>query len=412
MDETEALRAQIADQQDEIARLERMLEVSRLLNSTLNLEELLIRVQRISRQLTATDASSILLLPRKPDELHFQTATGVAKDKLTQIVVPIEGSIAGEVVKTGEPLVVHDARHDPRHFVGVDDATSFSTQSILAVPLVVKDKIIGVVEVLNKIDGQFTDEDIEVLTTLAAHAAVAIENARLFQQSDLISEVVHELRTPLSSMVGYSKMLTMPSIADEIKSDFANVIHREATRLGQLVNDFLDWSRLESGRVRLAREPVDLRQAIDEAIRIVEPEARERDITIDIQVPPDLPAVTGDLARLKQVLINLTSNATKYNRDGGRVGIQVAAQDGTVSVAVSDTGYGIAAQDLPRVFERFYRVAVSEKQVKGTGLGLSIAKQIVELHGGEMTVESEVNVGSTFSFTLPVGRPTASDPEA
>jgi signal transduction histidine kinase len=409
VDETQALRTQIADQEDEIARLERMLEVSRLLNSTLNLEELLIRVQRISRQLTATDASSILLLPRKPDELHFQTATGVAKDKLPRIVVPIEGSIAGEVVKTGAPLVVQDARHDPRFYEGVDDATSFSTRSILAVPLIVKDKTIGVIEVLNKTEGQFTDEDVEVLTTMAAHAAVAIENARLFQQSDLISEVVHELRTPLSSIVGYSKMLTMPSIADEMKSDFASVINREATRLGQLVNDFLDWSRLESGRVRLAQEPVDLRQTIDEALRVVEPEARERDITIDLQISPDLPAITGDPARLKQVLINLASNATKYNREGGQIGIRAAAQDSTVSVSVSDTGFGIATQDLPHIFERFFRVAVSEKQAKGTGLGLSIAKQIVELHGGEMTVASEVNVGSTFSFTLPVERPAASD---
>lgn len=395
MDEVEVLQAQIA-------RLERMLEVSRLLNSTLNLEELLIQVQRIATSLTATEASAILLLPKTSGELYFQTATGEAKDKLSKIVVPIEGSIAGEVVTTGYPMVVNDARHDPRHYGLVDDATHFSTRSILAVPLVAKGKIIGAVEVLNKLDGEFTDDDVETLSTLADHAAVAIENARLFHQSDFISEVVHELRTPLSSIVGYAKMLTM-DMCDEMKPQFATTIYREGTRLGQLVNDFLDWSRLESGREWLTRQPVDLKQVIDETVRILEPQANERGISVAVHCPGDVPEIVGDLTRLKQVVINLVGNAVKYNRDGGKVRIDAHVRGGCLCVSVSDTGDGIAEQNLPRIFERFYRVADSEKRVKGTGLGLCIAKQIVELHGGEMTVESELGVGSTFAFTLPLG---------
>jgi signal transduction histidine kinase len=403
MDEVEALRAQIADQQGQIARLAHMLEASRLLNSTLNLEELLVRIQSIATALTATEASSILLLPKKTDELYFETATGEAKDKLPHIKVPLEGSIAGEVIKTAQPLVVNDARRDPRHYGLVDDATSFSTRSILAVPLVVKSRVIGAIEVLNKLEGEFTDDDLDILTTMAAHAAVAIENARLFEQSDLISEVVHELRAPLSSIVGYAKMLQMAGITGESKSQFAATIHREAVRLGQLVNDFLDWACLESGKTRLARQPVDLRRVIDETVRVIQPEASERGISVDVQVSPSLPEVIGDATRLKQVLINLTSNAVRYNRDGGRMGIEARVEDGHLRVAVSDTGYGIAAQDLPHIFQRFYRVAASEKRAKGTGLGLCIARQIVELHGGEMAVESKPGVGSTFSFTLPVG---------
>jgi signal transduction histidine kinase len=402
MNEAKDLRAQIENQQTRIVCLERMLEASQLLNSTLNLEELLERMQSIATTLTGTEASSILLLPKKTDQLRFETATGEAKDKLPHIVVPLEGSIAGEVVKTAQPIVVNDARQDPRHYGVVDDATSFSTRSLLAVPLLVREKIIGVIEVLNKLDGEFANEDLEILTTLAAHAAVAIENARLFQQSDLISEVVHELRTPLSSIIGYSKMLTMPDVADEPKSQFAATIHREATRLGHMVNDFLDWARLNSGRVRLAQQPVDLRRVIAETVRMVELQATQRGITINVQVTEQVPEIVGDHARLKQVLTNLASNAVKYNRDGGRVGIAASSEDGQVHVTVSDTGYGIAKQDLPRIFERFYRVAVSEKQAKGTGLGLCIARQIVELHGGDMTVESELGVGSAFSFTLPI----------
>jgi signal transduction histidine kinase len=402
MEEVEALHAQIVEQRNQIARLERMLEVSRLLNSTLNLEELLVRAQRIATALTATEASSILLLPKKTDQLYFETATGEAKDKLPHIVVPVESSIAGEVVRTGQPIIVNDVRDDPRHYAVVDRATEFSTKSILAVPLIVKGKVIGAVEVLNQIDGEFTDEDMEVLTTMADHAAVAIENARLFQQSDLISEVVHELRAPLSSIVGYAKMLTMASISQEAKSQFADTIHREATRLGQLVNDFLEWARLESGRTKIEQHPVDVRRIVDETVKVIKPQADKHGISVDVHSPQDLPLIMGDPSRLKQVLINLVSNAIKYNRDAGRMDIKVSVQDEHLRIAVSDTGYGIAEQDLPFVFERFYRVAASEKRAKGTGLGLTIAKQIVELHGGEMAVESELGVGSTFLFTLPL----------
>lgn len=402
MDQVETLQAQIAEQQDQIARLERMLQVSHLLNSTLNLEDLLTQIQQIATSLTATEASSILLLPKKTDELYFETATGEAKDKLPYIVVPVEGSIAGEVIKTAQTVLVNDTSKDPRHYGLVDDATSFSTRSLLAVPLTLKERVIGVVEVLNKIDGEFIDEDVEVLTTMADHAAVAIENARLFEQSDLISEVVHELRSPLSSIVGYAKMLMMAGIGEEAKSQFATTIHREAVRLGQLVNDFLDWARLDSGRAKIERYPVDLRRIINETVKVIQPQADERDISISVQVPQDIPHIVGDAARLKQVLINLVSNAIKYNRDGGLMKIEVNVKAREFAVSVSDTGHGIAEQDLSRIFDRFYRVAASEKQAKGTGLGLSIAKQIVELHGGELTVESEVEVGSTFTFTLPL----------
>jgi len=402
MDTVETLRAQIAAQQRQLDRLEHMLEASRLLSSTLVPEELLVQIQRVARTLTGTEASSILLLPTKPDQLYFETATGEAKDKLPNILVPVEGSIAGAVIKSCEPMVVNETRGDPRHYGLVDVATEFQTRSILAVPLVVKDKVIGVIEVLNKLDGGFTDDDLDVLTTMAAHAAVAIENARLFQQSDLISEVVHELRTPLSSIVGYAKMLDLPSIADEAKKEFAGTIYREAIRLGHLVNDFLDWARLNSGRAKLEQQSVDLAQVVAETVGVIRPRAEERGIAIEMRLPPDLPQSTGDPARLKQVFLNLADNAVKYNREVGRMVIAAQVKDGRLQVTVSDTGYGIAEQDQPRVFERFYRVVASEKHAKGTGLGLSIAKQIVELHGGEMAVESQPGVGSTFWFTLPV----------
>lgn len=399
------LRAQVKGQREEIARLERMLEVSREINSTLDLQELLIDIQRIATVLTVTEASSIMLLDKKTGELYFEAATGEASGELTRIAVPIEGSIAGEVIKTGEPLIIADARNDPRHYDEVYDITRFSTKSILAVPLIVKGKIIGVVEVVNKLEeGGFTQQDMEVLTTMAVQAAVAIENARLFQQSDLISDIVHELRTPVTSIVGYAQMLKMPDIPEQTKQQFAEVMRREAARLGNMVNDFLDWARLESGRVHLDREPVDMRTVVEETILVMRPEADQRGIIIKLHAPDELPMVVGDSKRLKQVLINLTSNAVKYNRDGGHVELEISAGPETLNVSVSDTGQGIAPEDLANIFQRFYRVAGTEDQVKGTGLGLCVTKQIVEMHGGNMTVESQVGVGTTFSCALPIAK--------
>ena len=401
----ETLRALVERQKEEIARLRRMLEVSREINSTLDLRELLTDIQHIATALTVTEASSIMLLDKKTGELYFEAATGEASGELTRVAVPIDGSIAGEVVKTGKPVIVADVRKDPRHYDQVDDITKFSTKSILAVPLVVKDKIIGVVEVVNKLEESgFTQEDVDVLTTMASQAAVAIENARLFQQSDLISEVVHELRTPVTSIVGYAQMLKLPDIPAQTKQQFAEIIRREATRLGNMVNDFLDWARLESGRTRLVKEPVDMRAVAEEAILVMRPQADHRDITMSLQAPDDVPVIVGDSKRLKQVLLNLTSNAVKYNRDGGRVEVKIAVGPEALSVSVSDTGPGIAPEDLSNIFQRFYRVAGTEDQVKGTGLGLCVAKRIVEMHGGEITVESGAGVGTTFTFTLPVAQ--------
>ena len=395
-----------------VARLERIIEVSRVINSTLNLEPLLHNIIQIATDLTATEASSILLLDKKTGELHFEAATGIKGQEVKPIIVPLDNSIAGWVVKEGEPLLISDVHKDPRHYHQVDDMTEFSTRSILGVPLRVKDKVIGVLEVLNKIeDRDFTQDDVEALTTLAAQAAIAIENARLFQQSDLLSEVAHELRTPLTSIRGYSKMLLLAEgIDQEKKLEFTETIHREAVRLGQMINDFLDLARLESGRTYMAQEPVNMSEVINETLTILQPQATERQISIALQVPETLPTLIGDPVRLKQVMVNLVSNAVKYNREGGRVDIEVQIREDELNVAVKDTGRGIAEEDLPHIFEKFYRVDDSEQQeqqAKGTGLGLSIAKHIVEVHGGTISVQSVQGQGSAFAFALPLPKLSA-----
>jgi signal transduction histidine kinase len=393
-----------------VAGLERILEITRLLNQTLDLQIQLHMIQDVATELTETEAAAVFLRDKSTEELFFLSATGEAADgeageKLKRIPVPLEGSIAGWVVKNAEPAVVNDAKRDERHYEGTDEETHFVTRSILAVPLIRRGKVIGAIEVLNKVDDQpFIDEDLELLETLAAQAAVSIENARLFAQSDLVSEVVHELRTPMTSIIGYSKMLTMAGIPEETKEQFVATIHREATRLGKMVNDFLDWARLESGRVRFAEEPVNVVQLLEDTALIIEPQARERDIVVERTISSGSFVVIGDEARLQQVLLNLASNGVKYNCDGGRLDLSIEQVDNLVSISVRDTGMGIPEESLDKLFQRFYRVPGTENMVRGTGLGLSIAKSLVEAHGGKMDVQSTVGEGTTFTVTLPLAQ--------
>jgi len=284
--------------------------------------------------------------------------------------------------------------------------TQFVTRSILGVPLIRRNKVIGAIEVLNKLEDQpFSADDQALLTTLAAQAAVSIENARLFEQSDLVSEVVHELRTPMTSIIGYSKMLSMPGIPEQSKAQFVETIYREASRLGKMVNDFLDWARLEAGRVRFAQEPVDLCQLVRDTVLVIEPQARERSIVIEQRIPAHALTVLGDAARLKQALLNLASNGVKYNRDGGHLECVVWPAGDCVSISVRDTGMGIPKESLDRLFQRFYRVPGTENVVRGTGLGLNIAKSVVEAHGGKVDVQSVLGEGTTFTISLPVTAP-------
>ena len=398
-----SLRHVEADADETIDSLKRILEVTRLLNSTLNLQLQLDMIQAVATELTDTEVASIFLRDAKTDELFFLSATGDVSESLKRIPVPLDGSIAGWVVRTGNPLSVDDVRSDERHYEKTDEETGFVTRSLMTVPMRAQDKIIGALQVLNKVgDAGFTDEDLERLTTLAAQAAVAIEKARLFEQSDLISEVVHELRTPVTSIVGYSKMLGMDGIPQETKQQFAETIYRESKRLGDMVNDFLDWARMEAGRIRLKKEPVDMRTVLKDTVLIIKPQAEERGITVEDVVPEGDMTVIGDEGRLKQVLLNLASNGVKYNRDDGKLGFTVELNEDSVSIAVQDTGVGIPEESLSRLFERFYRVPGTENVVRGTGLGLVIAKSLVEAHEGTMQVTSTVGVGTTFTITLPL----------
>jgi len=391
-----------AELQTRLARFRRVLELSRVLNSTLDLPSLLEQIIRAAREITQTEATSILLTDVKTGELYFEAATGTKSEEVKRVVVP-PNSLAGWVAREGRPQVIDDVSSDPRFSPKSDLQSGFKTRALIAVPLRVKGRTIGVLEVVNRIDNTpFIDEDVDVLTALAAHAAIAIENARLFQQSDLISEMVHELRTPLTSVVAYSELLLRSDVGREQHRSFVETILQESTRLTQMINDFLDLARLQSGRARLAHTAVDLSALTRDCASVMMPQAQQKDIRLNVEAPEVMPTVQGDSGRLKQVLMNLLSNAVKYTASGGRVDAQVTPLDSSVRVAIRDTGRGIPESDLSHIFDKFYRVPDSEGWATGTGLGLSITKEIVEAHGGTIGVASQMGVGTTFTVTLPV----------
>ncbi len=387
-----------------ITRYERLIELSRQLNSTLDLNALLDQIILAAIELTDSEAASILLIDPQTGELRFEAASDISSGARDAIVVPKEGSVAGWVVTHGEYVLVPDARNDPRWFGAVEKAVKTKTRNMLAVPMRAHTKVIGALEAVNKRnDVPFTDDDVNTMMTLAAQAAVAIENARLFQQNDFIAELVHELRTPLAALKASTALLMRPSLPEDRRADIIMTMERETDRLSKMTTEFLDLARLESGRARLEIAPFDLLELVQESIDIVQHQASERNVSI--RISGDSIGLEGDRGKIKQVLLNLLTNGIKYNREHGALNIalkSVREKDKELAqVSIQDSGKGISPEGQAHMFERFYRVADTEGYTQGTGLGLVIAKRIIEAHGGTMWLESEIEVGTTFFFTIP-----------
>ncbi|MFC1959632.1 ATP-binding protein [Chloroflexota bacterium] len=386
------------------ARYERLMEINRQLTSTLDLNALLDRIITAAIELTGSEAASILLVDPQTGELRFEAASDISSGTRDALVVPKEGSVAGWVVTHGEYVLVGDAASDPRWFGGVQKSVKTKTQNMLAVPMQAHTDVIGALEAINKQDNEpFTEDDINTLMTLAAQAAIAIQNARLFQQNDFIAELVHELRTPLAALKASTALLLRPTLPPDKRQDITLTMERETDRLSKMTTEFLDLARLESGRTRLEIATFDIAALIAESIEVIQHQASERKITIELDTMPF--ELDGDRGKIKQVLLNLLTNAIKYNNEQGQIFITTTLQtiDNTemLTVAVRDTGRGISPENQKRMFERFYRAADTQGFTQGTGLGLVIAKRIIEAHGGTMWLESTLGAGTTFFFTIP-----------
>lgn len=393
------------DQTDLLAHYQRIIEISQQLGTTYDYVSLLQKIVAAAKELIHTEAAAIMLLDDATGKLRFAMSSNIKPHEMEEIEVPLEGSIAGWIFTRGEPRVIEDAANDPNHFQGVDSRIDFITRNILGVPMRTHTRVIGVVQAVNKVNNQrFNDEDIATLRTLATQAAMAIENARLFQQSDFIAEMVHELRTPLAALKASTTLLQRPELPDNKKQDIVDTMQGETQRLINLTNDFLDVARLESGRTQLEVAPFQTNKLFRESIGVISQQATDKDISII--VTEDDWVVEADRGKIKQVLLNLLTNAIKYNRLGGTITVYtepvMEQEHPFLQISVKDTGYGISREHQKNMFQKFYRVPTTANIERGTGLGLAICKNIVEAHGGRIWLESKEGVGSTFSFSIPL----------
>jgi signal transduction histidine kinase len=332
-------------------------------------------------------------------------------------LTPERGNASGRAALDGKIIHISDVFEDPEY-------TSWELQkvgnfrAVLAVPLIREGVPIGVLGLTRFEPRPFAPKQIELLTTFADQAVIAIENVRLFDEiqdksrqlaeasqhkSQFLANMSHELRTPLNAILGYAELILDNVYGDtpEKMREVLDRIERNGRHLLGLINDVLDLSKIEAGQLNLSLADYSLKDVVQSVYSAVEALAKEKQIALKVEVPPHLPAARGDERKLTQVLLNLVGNAIKFT-DAGEVAIKASAANGSFTVAVCDTGPGIAEAEQAKIFEEFQQADSSiTKKKGGTGLGLAIAKRIVELHGGRIWVESSPGQGSTFSFTLP-----------
>ena len=312
-----------------------------------------------------------------------------------------------------------DIREDPRFPESQRITARAGYRAVLAVPMFRDRQPIGAVFIVRREDRPFSDNQIELVKTFADQAVIAIENVRLFKEieeksrqlevasqhkSEFLANMSHELRTPLNAIIGFSEVLTdrMFGELNEKQEEYLKDIYASGTHLLSLINDILDLSKIEAGRMELELTDFHLPTALDNALTLVRERAGRRSIALQTNIDKQLGQIQADERKIRQVVLNLLSNAIKFTPEGGRIDVGAVSKDGFVEISVTDTGVGIAPEDQEAVFEEFRQVGTADKKVEGTGLGLTLCRKFVELHGGRIWVKSQVGEGSTFTFTIPV----------
>lgn len=435
-----------------------LLEVSHAIGSTLDLTEVLNKVMDQIIHLTGAERSILMLVNPETEELELRAARNVDYETIDSSAFEISRSIVNQVAESGEPVVTTNAQSDPR-FKARESVIGYKLRSILCVPLEARRRITGVIYADNRArSGPFSDRDRDLLAAFASQAAVAIENARLFEdlktrneenrrlnkelteanrelsrldqaKSDFIDIASHELRTPLTQVRGYndilSEMFHKGAVTTQAGLKMTHGIRRASMRLEEVVDAMFDVSRLETETLSLSTSAIQLSSVISAAVQEWEEALEKRDLTLEVEGIADLPTIKGDGTRLVQAFSHLVQNAIKYTPDEGEIQItgclsdsDAPPQEQAVGIVVADTGIGIAVDDLERIFKKFYRVgdvllhSTGKAKFKGAGpgLGLAITRGIVKAHGGEIWAKSpgcdeDTCPGSEFHVVLPVEPP-------
>lgn len=407
----------LRDLEGQQQQLLRLVELSVTLNSTLNLETLLQVITGTATELLDCEGASILLYDEKNPRLYFAAATGSDPAKLAEIPVPMEGSLAGTIFRTNRPLILNNAEQDPRHFSLVSDHVKFKVKTLLGVPMPIQDRTVGVLEAINKRNGLFDDRDATILSVTAAHAAIAINNARLLRATQLALEKVkesnelksnflslasHELRTPLGIIIGYSTFLKEDAKGES--SEHANQVLNAAGQMRSILDEMNNLAMLKSDGMKLKPQKIVMQDVLAYACEGIKEIASARDQKLTYAFSEEPFIVDVDLDKTALAFGNILNNAIRFSHPGSTITVGAVKHKNQVLAWVQDQGIGIPPDKLQKIFEEFYQIEPpNTRHYGGLGIGLTIAKGLIEAQGGKIWAESEgLGSGATFKVMLPL----------
>ncbi|RPH79680.1 MAG: GAF domain-containing protein, partial [Candidatus Rokuibacteriota bacterium] len=419
------LEARTRELAQSVGELRALGEVGQAVSSTLDLQTVLSTIVGRAVQLSGTDCGIIYEYDEPTQEFHLQASYQMEQelvDAYQATPLRLGQGATGRAAETREPYQIADLRQEHELATrGMRPILSrLGYQSLLAVPLLLEQKIMGALTIYRRKTGSFAPEIVNLLRTFATQSVLAIHNARLFREiedknreieaanrhkSEFLANVSHELRTPLNAIIGFSEVLGEKLFGElnEKQAEYTDDILSSGRHLLSLINDILDLSKIEAGRMELEVTTFHLPDAIENALTLIRERASRHGIRLNQVIDDRLGDFTGDERKVKQVLVNLLSNAVKFTPEGGQIKVEASLGDSAAIVSVIDTGIGIAKEDQEAVFEEFRQVGSNYAHKReGTGLGLTLTRKFVELHGGKIWVESEAGKGSKFTFTLPL----------
>ncbi len=410
---------------ESVEEMKALSEVGQAVSSSLDLETVLETIVARAVDLSGTDCGVIYEYDEEAQEFNLRASHNMeieAVEGLRAARIRLGEGSAGQAAVTRAPVQIPDTL-DPQERTASRIRpllTRLGYRSLLTVPLLREQQIMGGLTVWRRQAGEFDPEVINLLQTFATQSALAIHNARLFREigdknreieaanrhkSEFLANVSHELRTPLNAIIGFSEVLLEKYFGElnDKQNEYVDDILSSGRHLLSLINDILDLSKVEAGRMELEVTTFHLPDAIDNAMLLVRERASRHGIKLEHMIDERLGEFTGDERKIKQILVNLLTNAVKFTLEGGRVKVEARSGDSAVILSVVDTGIGIAKEDREAIFEEFRQAGGNYAHKReGTGLGLTLTKRFVEMHGGKIWVDSEVGKGSTFTFTLPM----------
>ena len=408
-----------------VEELKALGEVGQAVNSTIDLQTVLTTIVTRAAELSGSEGGIIYEFDETTESFHVRAAHNISTvhlEALRKAPIRIGEGALGRAAETRAPCQVADIHMD-RLFAALqvrDILIEVGFRSLLAIPMLRESRLLGGLVVYRRQSGKFPEQAINILQTFAAQSVLAVQNAQLFREiqdkgreleiasqhkSQFLANMSHELRTPLNAIIGFSEVLQEKMFGElnDKQEEYLNDIFTSGKHLLALINDVLDLSKVEAGKLEMELETVDLRRLLEGSLVIVRERALSHSITLSLDMADDIDTIKADERKLKQIVFNLLSNALKFTPDEGEVGIRTHRNSEFVEISVWDSGVGIADEEQQRIFEEFHQVeqGLTDK-TEGTGLGLTLTRKLVKLHGGQISVKSDGDSGSTFTFSLPI----------